>query len=340
MGVDARVWRGLSAGGPRRRLIGSLLAGLVLGLGGVTVAVGVGHASDSQNPFAFLEALFRGPPARPEPAPRQAARYVALPDAGAPPRRRLIPATRPGPALTTHWRVRRAAVRRDAARNSTRIPRAVADSAAGRRTVCVRMCDGYLFPLGNLRARADLPAHEAACAAACPGARTSLYTLAAGAAELDQAVSLQGQPYRAAALANVYRQRRVADCSCQAAEGTAAEGAADARAILSVARDPTLRAGDAVATRASARVAVPVAGSLALVDYRTARISGGARRQIEGRVGALQREARERSFRQVLRAAEREAVVRVASAGGFLLPERAAGGFVPLRIVQPSPYGR
>ncbi|GJD77096.1 DUF2865 domain-containing protein [Methylobacterium gregans] len=330
MGENARMWRGLAAGVPRRRLIGPLLAGLVLGLGGVTVAVSVGHAADNHNPFAFLEALFRGPPARPEPAPRQAARYVALPDA-APPRRRLIPAPASGPALTTHWRARREAMRRDAARHSTRIPHRVAEARAGRRTVCVRMCDGYLFPLGNLRTRADLPAHEAACAAACPGARTSLYTLAAGTGELDQAVSLQGQPYRASALAHVYRQRRVADCSCQAASGAP---------LLSIAQDPTLRAGDAVATRDSARVAVRLPGSLALVDYRTARIAGGARRQIEGRVGALQREARERAFRQVLRAAERESVVRVASAGGFLLPERAVGGFVPLRVVQPSPYGR
>ena len=43
---------------------------------------------------------------------------------------------------------------------------------------------------------------------------------------------------------------------------------------------------------------------------------------------------------QRLRAAEREGVMRVASAGGFLMPERASGGFVPLRVVQPSPYGR
>lgn len=326
MGVDARMWRGPVAGGTRLRLIAPLLAGLVLGLGGVTVAAGVGHASDGHNPFAFLEALFRGPPARPEPVPQQAARYVALPDAAALPRRRLVPASRPGPALTTHWQVRREAVRR-----STRMSRPVADGWGGRRTVCVRMCDGYLFPLGNLRARADLPVHEAACAAACPGARTSLYTLAVGSADLDQAVSPQGQPYQASALANVYRQRRVADCSCQAAEG---------RPLLSVAHDATLRAGDAVATRGSARVAVRTAGSLALVDYRTARITGSARQQIEGRVGALQREAQERAFRQVLRAAGREGVVRVASAGGFLMPERASGGFVPLRVVQPSPYGR
>ncbi|AWN37577.1 DUF2865 domain-containing protein [Methylobacterium radiodurans] len=324
MGVDARMLRGLAAVGPCRRLIAPLLAGLVLGVGGVTLASGVGHASDGRNPFSFLEALFRGPP--PEPAPRQAARYVALPEPGALPRRHIVPAARPGPALTTHWQGRRDAIRR-----STRLSRPAAEGWDGRRTVCVRMCDGYLFPIGNLRARADLPVHEAACAAACPGARTNLYTLAAGSTELDQAVSPQGQPYRASALANVYRQRRVADCSCQGAEG---------RPLLSVAQDATLQAGDAVATRDSARVAVRASGSLALVDYRTARIPGSARRQIEDRVGALQREAQARAFRQVLRAAERESVVRVASVGGFLMPERAPSGFVPLRVVQPSPYGR
>ena len=59
MGVDARVWRGLSAGGPRRRLIGSLLAGLVLGLGGVTVAVG-----DVNSPWQLLMCSESAPAAR------------------------------------------------------------------------------------------------------------------------------------------------------------------------------------------------------------------------------------------------------------------------------------
>ena len=62
----------------------------------------------------------------------------------------------------------------------------MAYAGTGDRTVCVRLCDGYLFPLGKLRARSDMPVHKAACAAACPNAATSVYTMAAGETELER----------------------------------------------------------------------------------------------------------------------------------------------------------
>ena len=312
-------------------MLGTALAGLILGLGSVTVGSSLVHASERAGGlFGFLDTLFRGP-AETVPKPPRPGRYANLPD----PRR--IAAQRPvlqtpRPGLAQSGSARR--VRRPSAKPAaTRYAAPAADVWSGQRTVCVRMCDGYLFPVGNLKGRADLPVHAAACAAACPGAPTSLYTLAKGARELDEAVSPQGRPYKASALANIYRQRRVADCACQPPGGALP---------LPIGQDATLQRGDVVATRDSARVVTrDRTGAYALEDYRTARLSPGLGRQIEGRVGAIRRDEQARAFRLALRREERMNVIRVAATGtGFALPERATAGFGEVRVVAPSPYRR
>ncbi|WP_336487178.1 DUF2865 domain-containing protein [Methylobacterium nigriterrae] len=323
-------WRRLVAlGGTRRQMIGTALAGLILGMGSVTIGTSLVHASERNGLFGFLEDLFRPPPPPATvPPPRRPAHYANLPDArraGLPRAiphtpRRLVDLAAPSP-------LRRRVARR-------RAPAATVASL-GPRTVCVRSCDGYLFPLGTLGARADIPVHRAACAAACPGAATSLYSLPAGETELERAVSLEGHPYRAAAFANVYRQRRVADCSCQPPGGAPP---------LPIVQDLTLRRGDVVATQDSAEVVTRIRpGSVALTDYRAVgalpRARSGA---IEERVGALRREAEVRAFRRAMRAADRGGIVRVAAAGpGFAgLGRTGTAGFAPVRIVAPSPYLR
>lgn len=334
MAVGARIRQALGSGGSRGQMVGTALAGLILGLGSVTIGTSLVHASERGSLFGLLEEIFRGPaePApAPVPKPPRPSRYSNLPDP-----RRVVPhrpvLQSPRPGLAESGSVRRS--RRASARPATaRYAAHGVDAWSGQRTVCVRMCDGYLFPVGNLKGRADLPIHAAACAAACPGATTSLYTLPKGAAELDEAVSPQGLPYKASALANIYRQRRVADCACQPPGGAAP---------LPIARDATLERGDVVATRASARVVTrDRGGAYALEDYRTAHIPRGLGRQIEGRVGALQREERARAFRLALRREERINAIRVAAVDtGFRIPERAPVGFTALRVVAPSPYQR
>ncbi|GJD58012.1 DUF2865 domain-containing protein [Methylobacterium dankookense] len=332
MAVGRRIGRALGSGGSRRQMLGTALAGLVLGLGSVTIGSSLVHASERGNLFGFLEDLFRGPtqPAH-APKPEHPSRYVNLPDPRRVATHRAVLQT-PRPGLAESGSVRRH--RRPAVRPvATRYAARMADGWTGQRTVCVRMCDGYLFPIGNLKGRADLPVHAAACAAACPGAPTSLYTLSKGAAELDEAVSLRGLPYKASALANIYRQRRVADCSCQPPDGAAP---------LPIARDATLERGDVVTTRDSARVVTrDGSGAYALEDYRTARLPRGLGRQIEGRVGALRREEQARAFRLALRREERMNVIRVAATDiGFRIPERASAGFTAVRVVAPSPFQR
>ena len=328
MTVKARWWRVLVSGGTRRQMIGTAAAGLILGLGGVTVGSSLVHASERGGLLNFFEDLFRGP-ARQEMAPQahRPGRYTNLPDARRTGAARPVYHTPRPAADLSPGRPRHAGRRRIAPRGT------VALAATGQRTVCVRMCDGYLFPLGTLGAQADMPVHRAACAAACPGAPTSVYTLSARETELDRAVSPQGLPYRASALANIYRQRRVAACSCQPPGGATP---------LPITEDRTLRKGDAVATIDSAAVVTGIrSGSVALVDFRRAQLTRGRSRQIEAKVGAQFRDAEGRAFRRTLRAAERGGVVRVASTGeGFRIPERPVGDLAPMRVVAPSPFIR
>jgi hypothetical protein len=326
-GLKGLVARVLASGGTRRQMLATALAGLILGLGSVTVGTSLVQASERDGLAGFFEMLFGGPRHAVVAPPRQPGRYANLPEP------RLHRAPRPH-LYTPRPRAEPAA---PADRRWTRRPRretvAAAPAGPGGQTVCVRMCDGYMFPLGTLRSRADMPVHRAACAAACPNAATSVYTLAAGETELDRAVSPQGMPYRASALANVYRQRLVQNCSCQA------KGAAT---HLPLAEDMTLRQGDVVATAGSAGVVTRMrTGRVELTDFRRARLTRGQTRQIEARVGTLRRDEQARSFRRLMRTADRSEVVRVAGVGaGFREPERAAAedGAAPVRVVAPSPF--
>ncbi|WP_269780294.1 DUF2865 domain-containing protein [Methylobacterium sp. Leaf118] len=325
--------------GPASRGIVLILLGLVLGFGGVVLGAPVVRASERGGLAEFFDALFgvakpAPPPAAPVAMPRKTPRrYSALPDA-----RTLGP---PRPARQTPRL--QARVSRPLVAQASVAPSAGLES--GTRTVCVRLCDGYLFPVGRLRNPVDLPVHQAACAASCPGARTGLYTLAPGRGEMEEAVGLDGRPYLGASWANLYRRTRVAHCACQP-DRTAGP-------LLSIADDRTVRAGDVVATADSADVVTRVTRQgLVMTDYRDAAIGEGRRRAIEGRVGALRREADEAAFRRSLRLAEhRVARIRTAEAqvarlrmegAGFGLVEAGPAGasFAPVRVVAPSPFER
>ncbi|WP_183506396.1 DUF2865 domain-containing protein [Methylobacterium brachythecii] len=330
----------------RRRVVGMALAGLVLGFGGVTSGAGLVQASDRGGVFDFFGQLF-GAPQRPVvvyPAPevrRVPHRYSSLPDA------RRVTETR-----IRHYTPRPVSLagadgwsRRPQRRRSTRTALAGPVSAAGPLSVCVRTCDGYMFPLGARHSQHEVPTQQAACAAACPDAPTTLYTLPWGKTELDQSVSLTGQPYLAAAWANVYKTKRVESCNCRTPGSTAAP--------LSIEHDPTIRPGDVVATRTSAAVVTRLSkGEVEVEDYRSTRqLSRAGRRFVEQRVGALQRDAAQREFRRSMRtvsaandrirvADATAAGLRVGSAEGDGMGEPAlkTPGFAPVRVLVPSPF--
>ncbi len=320
-----------------RRAWAAALIGITLGLAGTTVV-----SASERGLFAdMFDALFG--PQKPAAAPVAAAiemprktprRYSALPDA-----RRIEPARR----LAQQTPRLRARTVRPAASAAGPGP----GPLKGTQTVCVRLCDGYTFPVGRLKNPGDLPVHQAACAAACPGTRTDLFTLASGESAYEKAVSLAGQPYLSAPWANLYRRTRVAQCACNPPGATGPRlGAAD---------DRTVRAGDIFATEDSAEVVTALTrNGPVLTDYREARIGEGSRRIIEARVGAIRRDADAAAFRRVLRLAEnrsqriRTAEVQVArlrrdgaeGGYGFAPVETASAGFAPVRVVVPSPFER
>ena len=102
------------------------------------------------------------------------------------------------------------------------------------RAFCVRTCDGSYFPV---QARAGLSAAEA-CRSFCPASQTRLYS----GGSIDSAVTSNGSRYADLDNAFVYRRQLVAGCTCN---GRNAFGLAH----IDATSDPTLRAGDVVATK-------------------------------------------------------------------------------------------
>lgn len=84
---------------------------------------------------------------------------------------------------------------------------AVEEARSGNKTVCVRSCDGYFFPLS---VSVD-PVASQLCRALCPNAEASVYTYPLRG-EIEQAVGLDGTRYMDSP--NALRYRRTLDTSC------------------------------------------------------------------------------------------------------------------------------
>jgi len=115
------------------------------------------------------------------------------------------------------------------------------------RTICVRTCDGYYFPISY----ATLPDHfhedDQTCQRMCPAAEVSLYTYHNPGEELAQAVSLNGQLYTELPTAFNYRKALDPACSCR----RPGESWADALKVNGT--DNTVAPGDVVVTEQNAK---------------------------------------------------------------------------------------
>ena len=98
---------------------------------------------------------------------------------------------------------------------------------------CVRLCDGRFFPIQ--RHGTQSPAQ--ACNSFCPASQTRIYN----GSSIDNSVGTDGRSYRELSTAFTYREKIVPGCTCN---GKDAFGLVN----TPVAEDPTLRAGDVVAT--------------------------------------------------------------------------------------------
>ena len=88
------------------------------------------------------------------------------------------------------------------------------------RTLCVRKCDGYFFPISFSTVPERLGADLYTCQSLCPGAEVDLYYHADPRGDAETLVSVGGEAYPD--LPNAFRYRREFDpsCTCKAAIGT------------------------------------------------------------------------------------------------------------------------
>ena len=94
--------------------------------------------------------------------------------------------------------------------------------------VCVRLCDGYFFPLASLGKRGRDGAPEM-CQAQCPGAETEAFSMGSSD-DIAQAVGQGGKSYMELTNALRYQKATVPGCSCRRADeswGQALKGAED-----------------------------------------------------------------------------------------------------------------
>jgi hypothetical protein len=91
------------------------------------------------------------------------------------------------------------------------------------RTVCVRTCDGAYFPVSFATVQARFPDDEKTCKALCPATEANLFTYRNPGEDINQAVSVSGQPYTALPNAFKFRSEFNPSCACKAAGQTWSE---------------------------------------------------------------------------------------------------------------------
>lgn len=114
------------------------------------------------------------------------------------------------------------------------------------RTVCVRTCDGFFFPVSFTATPAKFPSDEAQCQAQCPGTEAKLFAYRNPGEGIEQAVGTNGESYMSMPNALLFRKQYVNACSCRPANMNWAQA-------LGGENDPTLRKGDIVVTEDASR---------------------------------------------------------------------------------------
>ncbi len=84
------------------------------------------------------------------------------------------------------------------------------------RTVCVRSCDGFYFPISFATVQSRFADDERTCKNLCPASEASLFSYRNPGEDINQAVSVSGQPYSSSPNAFKYRQEFNPSCSCKA----------------------------------------------------------------------------------------------------------------------------
>lgn len=111
------------------------------------------------------------------------------------------------------------------------------------RTLCVRTCDGYYFPISFSTTRDRLPEDQQTCQAMCPASDAKLFFHLNPGGGPEDMVALDGQPYSSLPTAFQYRTRIESSCACGRASGISVAGvshppqmSAEAAALLPMPR--------------------------------------------------------------------------------------------------------
>jgi Protein of unknown function (DUF2865) len=110
------------------------------------------------------------------------------------------------------------------------------------RTVCVRTCDGYYFPVSFETTPDRFREDEQTCQRMCPAADVQLFTYHNPGEEMTQSVSLNGRLYTELPTAFQYRKAITPACSCRR------PGESWLEALQSNGPDDTVAPGDVVVT--------------------------------------------------------------------------------------------
>ena len=112
------------------------------------------------------------------------------------------------------------------------------------RTVCVRTCDGFYFPISYATSSARFAQDEKTCQRLCPASEVMLFSYRTTGEDVTQATSINGQPYSSLPNALKYRTEFNAACSCK----RPGQSWADA-----LGKDEAVEPGDVVVTEERAK---------------------------------------------------------------------------------------
>lgn len=107
------------------------------------------------------------------------------------------------------------------------------------RTLCVRTCDGYYFPISYSTVRSRFATDEQICKSSCQ-ADVKLFVHPNPGGEVEQAVTATGERYTDMPNAFRYREQYVSDCKCSPDPWTAEAREIYAQRALGVDAEPKL----------------------------------------------------------------------------------------------------
>jgi len=157
---------------------------------------GAGAETSESWPRSFFESLFGVPPQSTPRAPRRPRAYRSLPRReGRRQQGHAVAAPPPAQTARPH----------DAGR---------LNAAATYRTMCVRLCDGYYWPISFATDQAHFSRDSQKCTRSC-SAPVALHYYPNPGGEPEDMVSLKGMPYKSLANAFLFRTAYDESCKCR-----------------------------------------------------------------------------------------------------------------------------